>query len=124
MKSDANRHNKLRLTEVVGDVVRDVDLPVAPLAPQAPSRGAGISVPVSLRLDGDVTSDQDGLVQVRGCKTNTDVRVGLKKNLNHLFCRCEGQSGVVEVRRSTAHCGLHWLSAAVHQQKAPWRCPL
>lgn len=61
----------LKLTVVIGNVVWDVDLPVAPLLPEAASGGAGVRVSFSLRLDGDVSSDQGGLVKVRGCKVGT-----------------------------------------------------
>lgn len=32
------------LTEVIGDVVRNVDLPISPLAPHAASAGAGVGI--------------------------------------------------------------------------------
>ncbi len=66
------------LTVVVGNVVGDVDLPIRPLSPQAASGGAGISISVSLRFDSDVSSDQGGLIKVRGCNTNTGVGLSLK----------------------------------------------
>lgn len=57
------------LTVVVGDVVRDVDLSIRPLLPQAACGGAGVSVSVGHRLDSDVPLDQGGLIEVRVCKT-------------------------------------------------------
>lgn len=66
------------LTVVVSNVVWDVDLPIRPLSPQAASGGAGVSVSVRLRLDSDVSSDQNGLIKVRVCKTNTGVELSLK----------------------------------------------
>lgn len=70
--------NQSMLTVMVGDVVGDVDLPISPLLPQAASGSAGVSVSVRLRLDSDVSSDQGGLIKVRGCKTNTGVGVSVK----------------------------------------------
>ena len=66
------------LTVVVGDVVWDVDLPIRPLLSQAASGGAGVSVSFGLRVDSDVSSDQDGLIDVRVCRTNTGVDVSGK----------------------------------------------
>lgn len=45
----------MALTEVVGDVIRDVDLPIIPLAPLAASAGARVGVPLSLAVNGNVT---------------------------------------------------------------------
>lgn len=59
------------LTELIGNVVRDVHLPVAPLSPHTARGGAGVGVSVRTWLDGDVSSDQDRLIQVRDCSTNT-----------------------------------------------------
>lgn len=67
----------IMLTVVAGDVVRNVHLPVGPLFPQAVTSRAGVGVPVGLRLDGDVAANQDGLVQVRGCKSTTTAMVKL-----------------------------------------------
>lgn len=55
------------LTELVGDVVGDVHLAIAPLSPHTARGGAGVGVSVSTWLDGDVSSDQGGLIQVRDC---------------------------------------------------------
>ena len=53
---------RLTLTEVVGDVIRNVDLPISKLAPHAASAGAGVGVPFGLAVDGDVSSSQDGFI--------------------------------------------------------------
>lgn len=71
------RKEQLMLTELTGDVVRDVHLPIAPLSPQTARGGAGVCVSVSTWLDSDVSSDQGGLIQVRDCSTNTGVEVNL-----------------------------------------------
>lgn len=64
------------LTVVVGDVVGDVDFSIRPLLPQTASGGAGVSV--SVRQDSNVSSNQGGLIKVRGCKSNTRVGLNLK----------------------------------------------
>lgn len=53
---------RLKLTEVIGDVIRNVDLPVGPLAPHAALAGAGVSVLLSLVVNGDVSTSQDGII--------------------------------------------------------------
>lgn len=53
---------RLTLTEVTGDVIRNVDLPISKLAPHAASAGAGVGVLLGLAVDGDVSSGQDGLI--------------------------------------------------------------
>lgn len=50
------------LTEVTGDVVRDVNLPICRLAPLAASGGAGVGISLRLAVDGDVSSNQDGTI--------------------------------------------------------------
>ena len=50
------------LTEVIGDVVRDVHLPICELAPLAASAGAGVGVSLGLCVDGDVSFSQDGII--------------------------------------------------------------
>ena len=52
----------MTLTEVVGEVIRNVDLPVSELAPLAASAGAGVGVSLGLAVNGDVSSDQDGVI--------------------------------------------------------------
>lgn len=52
----------LILTEVTGDVIRNVDLPISVFAPHAASAGAGVSVFLSLAVNGDVSSGQDGII--------------------------------------------------------------
>lgn len=47
---------------MAGDVVRDVDLSVGPLAPLAATAGAGVGVPLGLVAEGDVSLDQFGAV--------------------------------------------------------------
>lgn len=56
------------LTEVVGDVIRDVDVPIGPFAPHAAVAGAGVSVFLCISVDGDVSLDQDGLIIRTDCK--------------------------------------------------------
>ena len=73
------------LTEVVGDVVWDVDVAVAPLSPHAAAGGAGISVPLGLRVDGDVSLHHHGLIKVRGCR-----RSGVDNVQPGLWCFCDG----------------------------------
>lgn len=52
----------MTLTEVVGEVIRNVDLPVSEFAPLAASAGAGVGVFLGLAVDGDVSSGQDGVI--------------------------------------------------------------
>lgn len=52
---------RVTLTEVVGDVIRNVDLPVGGLAPLAASAGARVGVFLGLAVDGDISSGQNGV---------------------------------------------------------------
>lgn len=52
----------LKLTVVVGDVIRNVDLPVRCLSPLAALAGAGVGVSLPLAVDGDVSLDQSWFV--------------------------------------------------------------
>lgn len=56
------------LTELVVDVVWDVDVAVGPLFPQAVAGRARVSVPLRLAVDGDVSLHQHGLIRVESCK--------------------------------------------------------
>lgn len=49
---------------MVGDVIRNVDLPITGLAPLAALAGAGVGVSLCLRVDGDVSFGQNGLIIV------------------------------------------------------------
>lgn len=52
----------LTLTKVAGDVVRNVDISVGPLAPLAASAGAGVGVLLGLVAHSDVSLNQDGII--------------------------------------------------------------
>lgn len=80
---------------MVGDEVGDVDLSIGPLVPQAASGGAGVGVPLGLRLDSDVASDQDGLVQVGVCESNAGVGGPLDLHSSSLFICYSVQIGDV-----------------------------
>lgn len=54
----------LTLTEVIGDVIRNVDLPITRLAPLAALAGAGVGVSLCLAVDSNVSFGQDGLIIV------------------------------------------------------------
>ncbi len=102
----------LTLTEVIGDVIRNVDLPISPLAPHAALAGAGVCVFLGLTVDGDVSSGQDGIID--GADWNTSYR-----NLN--------TRGTATNRRTAAahtHSDYCWLSPEVQRQKAPLSSPL
>lgn len=44
------------LTEVTGDIIWDVDLPISPLPPHAASAGARVCIFLCLTVNGDVSS--------------------------------------------------------------------
>lgn len=50
------------LTEVTGDVIRNVDLSVSVFAPLAATAGAGVGVSLGLAVDDDVSLSQDGTI--------------------------------------------------------------
>lgn len=52
----------LTLTEVIGDVIRNVDLPISPLAPHAASAGAGVCISLCFAVDDDVSINQDWII--------------------------------------------------------------
>lgn len=47
---------------MIGDVIRNVDLPVSILSPLAATTGAGVGVSLCLAVDGNVSFNQDGIV--------------------------------------------------------------
>lgn len=53
---------RLTLTEMIGDVIRNVDIPISPFAPFAASAGARVSIPFGLAVDCDVPFCQDGFI--------------------------------------------------------------
>lgn len=50
------------LTEVIGDVIRNVDFPISPLAPLAALAGAGVCVFLGRAVNGDVSFNQVGII--------------------------------------------------------------
>lgn len=105
------------LTEVVGNVIRDVDVPIGPFAPHAAVAGAGISVFLCIRVDGDVSLDQDGLI----------IRTDWNKPHRHLHTpgqlsetNIRAESGLLEMSHvAQTHPGYGWLAPRVQTQKGP-----
>lgn len=113
------------LTEVTGDVIRNIDLPITPLAPHTASASAGVCVFLCFTVNGDISINEYWIIFRVDWNTST----AICKSKNRLNCfngrisqKCLTVNSQWKSKFNAAahtHSDYCWLSPEVQTQRAP-----